>query len=111
MAVETDADRAAFVAADEFAVAVAWIHGAGTASLTAIFDDGYQLFGTDMLDGGVEGAVPQIMAVSSAIPAGAAQGDTVAVTVDPLTPTVRDFTVVEIKPDGTGMTVVRLQDA
>jgi len=100
MAVETEADRLLFVDGDEFAVAVVW----GASSFTAIFDAEYQLLVTPLVDGGVEGSGPQILARSSDIPVGAAQGD--ALTVDG-----RSYKAVEFKPDGTGMTTVRLQEA
>ncbi len=103
MPVETDADRAVFVDDGDFAVAVAWAHAGGTATFTAIFDADYQLIASPFLDGGAEGAGPQITARSSDIPAQAAHGD--AVTID-----ARAYRAVEFKPDGTGMTVVRLQE-
>jgi hypothetical protein len=91
MPVETDADRAVFV------------DDGGTASFTALFDADYQLIAPPFLDGGAEGAGPQITARSSDIPAQAVHGD--AVTIDG-----RAYRAVEFKPDGTGMTVVRLQE-
>jgi len=104
MPVETDADRAIFVDDGDFAVAIIWTHAGGTATFTAIFDADYQLLTSPFLDGGAEGAGPQIMARSSDIPAQAAHGD--AVTIEG-----REYRVVEFKPDGTGMSVVRLQNA
>lgn len=104
MPVETDADRAIFVDDDDFAVPVSWVHAGGTANFSAIFDAEYQLIASPFLDGGAEGAGPQILARSSDIPATAAHGD--AVTVN-----ATAYRVVEFKPDGTGMTVVRLQEA
>lgn len=104
MPVETDSDRAVFIDDDDFAVPVSWVHAGGTATFSAIFDAEYQLIASPFLDGGAEGAGPQILARSSDIPASAAQGDSVTVKA-----TV--YTAVEFKPDGTGMTVVRLQEA
>ena len=100
MPVETDDDRAIFVDDGDFAVAVAW----GAASFSAIFDADYLLLATPFLEGGAEGAGPQITARASDLPPGAATGD--ALTVDG-----RAYTAVELTPDGTGMTVVRLQEA
>ena len=103
MPIETDDDRRLFVQADDFAVAVAWVHADGTAHLPAIFDEDYQLVTSAYLDGGAEGATPQIHACGADIPAAGGLGDTVTVRG-------RQFSVVEIKPDGTGMAVVRLQE-
>jgi hypothetical protein len=104
MAIETDADRRVFVEEDDFAVAVSWVHTGGTAAFSAIFDDDYRLLPADFVEAGAEGSAPQIQAVSADVPAGGKQGD--AVTVN-----ATAYTVVEIKPDGTGMTVIRLQEA
>jgi hypothetical protein len=104
MPVETDSDRAVFIDDDDFAVPVSWVHAGGTATFSAIFDAEYQLITSAFLDGGVEGSGPQILARSTDIPALAKQGDSVTVKA-----TV--YTAVEFKPDGTGMTIVRLQES
>lgn len=109
MAVESDDDRHMFVAEDDFGVSVSWTHSGGTATFPAIFDAEYQLVTSPFLDGGVEGNTPQIQVCSSDIPATAAQGDTLV--VNPGTAKAASYSVVEFKPDGTGMTVVRLQEA
>ena len=103
MPVETDADRRLFVEEDDFAVPVSWTHSGGTANFPAIFDAGYQLVASPFLDGGAEGATPQLHACAADIPATAKQGDIVTVNG-------KTFSAVEIEPDGTGMTVIRLQD-
>lgn len=104
MPVETDADRLLFVSEDDFAVPVSWVHSGGTATFSAIFDDDYRLLPSEFIDGGAEGSAPQILAVSTDVPATGKHGD--AVTVN-----AKAYRVVEFKPDGTGMTVVRLQEA
>lgn len=104
MPVETDDDRRLFVQDDDFAVPVLWTHSGGMASFSAIFDADYQLLSSAFLDAGVEGASPQLHACSADIPATAAQGDGVTVGAS-------SYRVAEIKPDGTGMTIVRLQEA
>jgi hypothetical protein len=109
MPVETDDDRRLFVDADEFAVPVRWTSAGGTALFSAIFDDGYALLALPDIDAGVEGSTPQILAVGADIPADAAQDDTLVVRFG--LPNAKIYAVVEIKPDGTGMTVVRLQEA
>lgn len=108
MAVETDADRRLFVQEDDFAVPVAWAHAGGTANFPAIFDAEYQLLASSFIDGGAEGSTPQILACSADIPAAGKQGD--AITVKPGTAGAATYRVVEFKPDGTGMTIVRLQE-
>lgn len=110
MAVETDEDRALFVDADEFACAVSWTRGASTASFSAIFDEGYLAIASPMLDRGGEGAEPRILCRSSDLPFGARQGDSVVV-VHPVTGVSTYYKAVEMMPDGTGMTAVRLQEA
>jgi len=109
MPVETAADRAIFVDADEFASAVAWTRGVTVHQITAIFDAEYQMLTSPLVDGGVEGSGPQIHCRTSDIPSGAAHGDAIAVT-DPDTLAMSNFVAVEFMHDGTGMTVVRLQE-
>jgi hypothetical protein len=109
MPIETDADRRMFVREDDFAVSVQWTSNAGTAVFSAIFDDNYALAIVPELDAGVEGSTPQILAVSSDVPADAEQGDSLIVRYG--LPTAKTYIVVEFKPDGTGMTIARLQEA
>lgn len=104
MPVETDADRRMFVNANDWAMPVVWIHAGGTAALAAIFDEDYALLGSPFVDAGMEGATPQIHCCSADVPPTGGSGDSVTVNG-------RRFTVAEIKPDGTGMTIVRLQEA
>lgn len=103
MPVETDADRALFVDTDAFGATAVWTSAGGSVSLAAIFDADYQLLSTPFLDGGAEGSSPQIQCRSGDLPADHAQGDHVA--IGGVT-----YRAVEIKPDGTGMTIVRLQE-
>lgn len=104
MPVESAADRAAFVSADDFGVAATWVSAGGSATVNGIFDAEYQLLTTALLDEGQEGATPVLHCRTADIPADAAHGDTV--TIDST-----DYTAVEFKPDGTGMSLVRLQEA
>ena len=103
MAIETDADRDVFVEPDDFGVAATWNAGAGPVSVNGIFEDSY--FGIDAgnLEFTQSGARIQFLVKSSSIPAGAAQGNPVV--VDSV-----QYKVLEIQPDGTGMTVVRLEE-
>lgn len=105
MPVETDADRALFVDADEFGASVSWQVGVAAAvTVSGIFDADYNLLTNPLLDEGMEGASPRLLLPSADLPAGAGHGDT-------LTIAAVSYTVVEIKPDGTGMSEVRLQEA
>jgi len=108
MPIESDADRRMFVEEDDFAVRVAWTHSGGTATFSAIFDDDYALIASPYLDAGAEGSTPQFIAPDADIPATGKQDDVVVVRHG--TPSAKSYTVVEFKPDGTGMTVVRLQE-
>lgn len=109
MPIETDDDRRLFMQVDDWAVPVAWASAGGTSVFSAIFDAEYQLLTSPFLDGGAEGSTPQLTVCDADLPAQAAQEDTVTVNVS--TPKAKDYRVVEIKPDGTGMTIVRLQEA
>lgn len=108
MPVETDADRLAFLDDDEYGVVARWTSAGGSVDLPAIFDADYQLLTVPLLDGGAEGSGPQILLRSSDVPADAAHED--AITLHPGTAKAATYRVVEIKPDGTGMTTVRLQE-
>lgn len=105
MAVESDADRAIFVSADDFGVEITWTRaGGGSFGLAAIFDADHLLLTSEFLDEGQSGASPRVMVRSADIPPGAEQGDTLH--IDGST-----YRVVELRPDGTGMTDVKLHEA
>ena len=110
MPVETEEDRAVFVDANEFGCSVSWTRGASVTAFPAIFDEDYLAIAVPMLDGGAEGAGPRILCRSSDLPAGARQDDPVTVT-HPVTGVATAYKAVEMMPDGTGMTAVRLQEA
>lgn len=110
MPVETEEDRALFVDADEFGCAVSWTRGVATTAFSAIFDEEYIAIASPLLDSVAEGAGPRILCRSSDLPAGARKGDTIVV-VHPVTGQATSFKAVEMMPDGTGMTSVRLQEA
>ncbi|MDR7220354.1 hypothetical protein [Aminobacter aminovorans] len=103
MAVETDEDRAIFIDPDEFGVPVIWYLGSSPYPFNAIFDAEYQLLTTPLLDSGAEGSEPQIQCRDADLPPQASQGDAVSVAG-------KNCKAVEIKSDGTGMTVIRLQE-
>lgn len=103
MAVETDADRAIFTDARDFGSTVTWTSAGGSADVPAIFDAEYMLLASELVDGGIEGSGPTLTMRLADVPSDAAHGDMVTVGG-------ADFKVVEFKPDGTGMTAVRLQE-
>lgn len=103
MPVESAADRAVFTNPDEFgAIASYTVAGGSPVALEGIFDDDYQLLGAFDNAPGIEGSSPVFHVVTSDLPAGYANGD--AVTVNSI-----NYTVVELMPDGTGLTILRLQ--
>lgn len=113
MPVETAADRAAFVSPDEFGATAAWHAGGSFTSFAVIFDAAYDLLSNEFLEEGAEGAVPQILCRSADIPADGAHDDMVVVSrLDDAGASVAigTFKVVEFRPDGTGMTSVRLME-
>lgn len=101
MAIETDADRAQFVDPDEFGEAFTWTVGAVVSTVTGVPDTG-----TIRIEGqegpGILTAHASLLCRAVDIPTGAAAGD--AVSSRSVAHTVRS-----IEPDGTGMTVVRLE--
>ncbi|KQS90303.1 hypothetical protein [Rhizobium sp. Leaf386] len=109
MPVETDADLRLFINEDDWAVPCHWTSTGGATDFPAIFDAEYQLITSPFLDGGAEGSTPQITMCAVDVPALAAHGDAVIVNFGTVKAAL--YTVVEFKPDGTGMTVVRLQEA
>lgn len=105
MAIETDAEREIFLNADEFGVTVAY-RKKGTATdltLTGIFDAEHSV---GAIGEGLEIAsvAPQVLLRTSDLPSGAGDGD--SVTIDSVAYRVRFK-----EPDGTGMTVLKLEKA
>lgn len=100
MAVESDADRAQFLSADEFGEALYWPTGAAQ-PIYGMADTG-----TVRLEGdgtpGILARHASLMIRASDVPSGAGEGDDV--TFRAVAHTVRS-----IEPDGTGMAVVRLE--
>lgn len=104
MAIETDADRALFVSSDDFGVSATWTSDAGTsAPFDCIFDDTFIALSAGDIDFTAEGGSVRVEMRSSDVPADAAHDDTLAIGAN-------NYRVVEFKPDGTGMTIVRLME-
>jgi hypothetical protein len=109
MPVETDDDRLIFVNPDEFGSVAVWTSLSGQKPPVAcVFDDTFLGLSAGDLDFEAEGARIQITMRSSDIPADAAHKDLVKVTSQIVGE--KNYNVLEFQPDGTGMTVVRLQE-
>jgi len=101
MAVESAADRAVFVGTDDFGESITWTVGATPTTLSVVPDAGAALI-DDGESSGVLDAHAALLCAAGDIPAGGGQGD--AVTFRGVAHTVRS-----IEPDGTGMSLVRLE--
>lgn len=109
MAIETDEDRLLFVDPDEFAATAVWTSASGTKpAVNCIFDDTFVALAAGDLDFTQEGGRVQITIRSSDIPSDADHEDAVQVSSDVLGS--KTFKVLEFQPDGTGFSVVRLQE-
>lgn len=104
MAVESAADRAAFLSADDFGVAATFTHVGGSATaVTGIFDNDY-------LDLEVEGEVgvasrsPRFVCRTADLDDAGGANDGDSLVVSGVTYKVRI-----VKPDGTGMTEMKLE--
>lgn len=109
MAIETDADRAAFLDPEEFGAVAIWTSASGAKpAINVIYDDTFVALGGADLELTAEGSRLQLMVRSRDVPGDAAHDDVITVTNDVLG--TKNFTVLEFQPDGTGFTVVRLQE-
>ncbi|WP_157784506.1 head-tail joining protein [Sinorhizobium fredii] len=109
MAIETDDDRLLFVDPDEFGAVAVWTSASGVKpAVSCIFDDTFVALAAGELEFTQEGGRLQITLRSSDVPADANQGDAVQVSSDVLG--VKTFKVLEFQPDGTGFSIVRLQE-
>ncbi len=109
MSVETAADRAVFVDPGDFGVTATYaLQGIGSVPLAGLFDEpAADSFG-DGAGGGMASASPSFTCRSADLP-GAAHADDMLI----LPPELggRSFFVRVIRPDGTGMTVLQLEEA
>lgn len=105
MPVESAADRAAFVSTNDFGASIIYTaEGQSAVTLSGIFDNEYLLQPVEGMETGAESATPKITCRTADLPADAAVGD--ELTVDGV-----DYAVVELMPDGTGMSEIRLHKA
>lgn len=101
MSVESAADRLAFLA--DFGVSASWTVGVTSTTLTGILHAGTVRIAAD--DGADVLNIRASLQVRSAdVPGGAGEGDAVSLSAVA-------YTVKSIEPDGTGMTVVLLEQA
>lgn len=102
MAVESAADRAIFLDADEFGIEAEWeIPGEWPSTVKGIFDNDYLAVDLEA-NVAVASRDPRLLCATADLPEGHGAGDTV--TIDEVVYKARNF-----EPDGTGMTVVQLE--
>jgi hypothetical protein len=103
MAVETAADRLAFLNSDEFGVDASYtpLAGGGPTAIKAIFDAAAQALEIG-LEVAIQSTAPQVWVRTSDLASGGRQGDTFV--IDGTT-----YKAVDVQPDGTGMTRVMLE--
>lgn len=103
--IETDEDRAIFVEADEFGVVARVELNTGDAfDVAGIFDDRPVTGNPGYAGAALSGSGPTFTAISSAVAA-------VKVGRATLTINGKTYGVHDLKPDGTGMTLIRLMKA
>ena len=103
MAVESAADRLAFLNPDEFGVEASYtLDGGPAVTINAIFDAEHTLAGIGDIDAAT--VEPQAVVRTADLPEGHGDGDT-------FTLNGTAYTVRFPEPDGTGMTVLRLEKA
>lgn len=105
MAVESAADRAAFVNAEEFGVTATYTPGVGSAvTLSGVFDEPTE----QRFDGpGLDVSMPTLLVRTADLPGSIAPGER---TGDIVTIGARNFEPRTAEPDGTGMTLLRLEE-
>lgn len=104
MAIEDADDRAAFFDADEFGVEIAWTRGAATSAFNAIFSRPSILVEDDEV--GVIDRAARLYCRFQDLPAGAEEGDAVAVAGETVS-----FRCRAVRPTGDGMAFVDLKAA
>lgn len=103
MAVESAADRARFLSADDFGAEATYLTAASvSASIIGIFDNPH--LGLRMGDVEVADREPSFLCQSAELPSGGSGGDG----GDTLTVGGITYKVIEHRPDGQGMTLITL---
>lgn len=108
MPIETDDDRAVFLDPEDFGALVNWPAGS-LVFVNCMFDDTFVSLSAGDMEFSQSGSRYQILLRSSDVPADAEQGDTLTISGGALITPV-SLKVLELQPDGTGMTVVRLEE-
>ncbi|WLR92177.1 head-tail joining protein [Shinella zoogloeoides] len=110
MPIENDEDRLLFIDPDEFGATAVWMSQSGAhPPVSCIFDDSFIALAAGDIEVTQEGGRVQITLRTSDVPADGDHKDAVEVASDVIG--VKTFTVLEFQPDGTGFSVVRLQEA
>ncbi|MFT2213083.1 hypothetical protein ACLJYM_14465 [Rhizobium giardinii] len=109
MAIETDADRLLFVNPEEFGAVAVWTTVSGAKpAVSCIYDDSFIALAAGELEFTQEGGRLQLTMRTSDVPADADLKDAISVTSDAIG--AKSVRVLEFQPDGTGMTIVRVQE-
>lgn len=109
MGVESAADRAIFLDVNDFGMTGTLVPvGGAAAPLNGIFDNEYLMIAESAESAGMSSATPVFLVRSADLPASGVKGGALSLTVDGA---ARSYLVAEIKPDGTGMSELRLTRA
>lgn len=109
MAVESAADRLAFLNPDEFGATATITPLSGLpVLLSGIFDNEYLLLGDAGGLEGVSGSSPVFLVRRSDVASVSLPGASIVINIDGVE---TSFKIVEIRPDGTGMVQLRLHEA
>jgi len=100
VAVETAADRAVMLSSNDFGVVATYRRNTTNYSVVGIFDRAY--LEVDVADVGYATTEPQFTMATADIPTGGVVGDK-------LTVNAIQYTITNIEPDGTGMSLLRLK--
>lgn len=100
MAVETAADRAVMLSVDDFGTLAVYRRSGVNYSVAGIFDNAY--IPVDIGEVEYTSTVPEFTVRTADLPNGATAGDL-------LTVNGTQYTVVNVEPDGTGVTRLRLK--
>lgn len=112
MPIETDDDRAIFLDPEDFGAVVEWPEGS-LIFVNGVFDDTAISLSAGDLEFAQTGGSMQVLMRSIDMPISASHGDEIAVGTGLEAGALvgaRSYRVLEIQNDGTGMTVVRLEE-
>lgn len=104
MAVESEADRATLLSADDFGVVATYTPAGGSPSAVTGILDRNPMVAFEGQFGAVRTRDSVFLCATATLPAGAADGDALSADGE-------DFTVRDLAPDGVGMTRITLEKA